>query len=198
MLNGAQFNSIWWQYLGNFQWNAIANSFENVIKQLLKYELPHDKPSKVACALSEDSDPPSLIRVFAVPMKKAWVTSYPLSAQRRLGGCSGWSESSLGARAISLVLSWGGSDVYFDEIKCLNYCSSFQENKLARQYLHNHILIWVYTVCSDLSVRKLWSITVVRILVCKTYMLDKHIRNKQTHTFSVFLRSGNFQYFFLK
>ena len=40
------------------------------------------------CAPSEDSDqpwhPPSLIRVFAVRMKKAWVLSYPLGAQRRL------------------------------------------------------------------------------------------------------------------
>ena len=40
------------------------------------------------CAPSEDSaqpgHPPSLIRVFAVRMKKAWVLSYPLSAQRRL------------------------------------------------------------------------------------------------------------------
>ena len=29
----------------------------------------------------------------------------------RLGGCPGWSESSLGAHAILLVLSWGGSYV---------------------------------------------------------------------------------------
>ena len=40
------------------------------------------------CAPSKDSDqpghPPSLIRVLAVRMKKAWVLSYPLSAQRRL------------------------------------------------------------------------------------------------------------------
>ena len=45
----------------------------------------------MTCAPSEDSDqpghPPSLIRVFAVPMKKAWILSYPLSAQRRL-----WSD----------------------------------------------------------------------------------------------------------
>ena len=60
----------------------------------------------MACAPSEDSDQsghlPSLIRVFAVRMKKAWVLSYPLSAQRkliRLGGCPGWSESSLGAQS---------------------------------------------------------------------------------------------------
>ena len=58
------------------------------------------------CAPSEDSDqpghPPSLIRVFTVRMKKAWVLSYPLSAQRRLirlGGCPSWSESSLGAHS---------------------------------------------------------------------------------------------------
>ena len=47
------------------------------------------------CASSEDSDqpwhPPSLIRVFAVCMKKAWVLSYPLSAQRRLR--SDWADA---------------------------------------------------------------------------------------------------------
>ena len=56
------------------------------------YELPHDKTNRMACAPSKDSDqpghPPSLIIVFAVGMKKAWVLSYPLSAQRRL-----WSDS---------------------------------------------------------------------------------------------------------
>ena len=43
----------------------------------LPYEAPHDKTNKMACAPSEESDqpghPPSLIRVFAVRMKKAWV-----------------------------------------------------------------------------------------------------------------------------
>ena len=51
-------------------------------------ELPHDKTSKMACAPREDLDQPghlpSLIRVFAVRMKKAWVLSYPLSAHQRL------------------------------------------------------------------------------------------------------------------
>ena len=60
------------------------------------FEPPHDKTNKMVCAPSEDSDqpghPPSLIRVFAVRMKKAWVLSNPLSAQRIL-----WSESSVGA-----------------------------------------------------------------------------------------------------
>ena len=49
---------------------------------------PHqDKTNKVVCAPSEDSDqpgiPPSLIRVFAVHLKKAWVLSYPLSEKQR-------------------------------------------------------------------------------------------------------------------
>ena len=47
------------------------------------------------CVPSEDSDqpghPPSLIRVFAVRMKKPWVLSYPLSAQRRLW--SDWADA---------------------------------------------------------------------------------------------------------
>ena len=41
---------------------------------------------------------PSMIRVFAAFMTKALFLSYPLSAPRRLirlGGCPGWSESSL-------------------------------------------------------------------------------------------------------
>ena len=61
----------------------------------MTFEPPRDKTNKMACGPSKDSDqsrqhPPSLIRVFAVRIKKAWVLSYPLSAQRRLirlGGC---------------------------------------------------------------------------------------------------------------
>ena len=62
-------------------------------------EPPHDKINKVACAPSEDSDqpghPPSPIRVFAVRMKKAWVLSCLLSAQRRIvrGSISGMSST---------------------------------------------------------------------------------------------------------
>ena len=85
-----------------------------------RFEPWHDKTNKMACAPSRDSDqpghPPSLIRVFAVRKKKAWVLSYPFSALRRLirlGGCPGWSESLLGAHAILLVLSWGNSFYFY-------------------------------------------------------------------------------------
>ena len=60
-----------------------------------EFEPPRDKTSKMACAPSEDSDqpghPPSLIRVFAVRLKKARILSYPLSAKRRL--CSDWADT---------------------------------------------------------------------------------------------------------
>ena len=76
-------------------------------------EPPHDKTNKMACAPSKDSDqsghPPSLIRVFAVHMKKTRVLSYSLSAQQRL-----WSDRLIwvftGHTVILLVLSWGGSN----------------------------------------------------------------------------------------
>ena len=66
---------------------------------LLPFEPPHDKTNKMACAPSEGSDQPgltpSLPRVFAVRMKKAWVLSYPM----RLG--SDWADAQAG-----LSLCW--------------------------------------------------------------------------------------------
>ena len=60
------------------------------------------------CASSEDSDQPghlpSLIRVFAVRMKKAWVLNYPLSTQRRLW--SDWADAQA-----DLSLHWADAQV---------------------------------------------------------------------------------------
>ena len=67
------------------------------------------------CAPSEDSDqpgrPPSLIRVFAVRMKKAWVLSYPPSAQRRLWSDWANAQADLSLRwahthVVGFVMSW--------------------------------------------------------------------------------------------
>ena len=93
-----------------------------------RVEPPHDKINKMACAPSEDSDqpgqPPSLIRVFAVRMKKAWVLSYPLRAQLVFAGRT----------VILLILSWGGS-----VLSCLLFPEgsfSFPPwEKLSRRYL---------------------------------------------------------------
>ena len=67
-----------------------------VIEYANSWNEPHrDKTNKMACAPSEDSDqpghPPSLIRVFAVRLKKASSLSYSLSAQRRLW--SDWADA---------------------------------------------------------------------------------------------------------
>ena len=71
------------------------------------------------CAPSEDSDqpghPPSLIRVFAVRMKKAWVLSYPLSAQRRLW--SDWADAQA-----DLSLRWAHSHFVGFVMRWLNLC----------------------------------------------------------------------------
>ena len=70
--------------------NTLVSSY-TFIMWVESNEPPHEKTNKMACAPSEDSDqpghPPSLIRVFTVRMKKAWVLSFPLSAQQRL-----WSD----------------------------------------------------------------------------------------------------------
>ena len=67
------------------------------------------------CAPSEDSDqpghPPSLIRVFAVHLKKPWVLSYPLSAQRRLWSDWADAQADLSLRwahthFVGFVMSW--------------------------------------------------------------------------------------------
>ena len=110
-------------------YNAIRNMFGSGFK--MKIERRHDKTNKMIVAPSEDSDqhghPPSLIRVFAFRLKQYWVLSYPLSAQRRLiglGGCLGWSESSLDSKVILLVLSWGGSDSSSSSLNLQHVCIS--------------------------------------------------------------------------
>ena len=65
----------------NLTWWAVTRNMSRLMR----------KTNKMACAPSKGSDqpehPPSLIRVFAGRMKKDWVLSYPLSAQRRF-----WSD----------------------------------------------------------------------------------------------------------
>ena len=49
-------------------------------------EQEHDINDKITCASSVDTDqlghPPSLIRVFAIRLKKGWVLGHPSSAQQ--------------------------------------------------------------------------------------------------------------------
>ena len=89
--------SMWTIFWGTYLFLKLSVCMKTffVTQFLYWYEPPHDKTNKMACAPSEDSDqpglPPSRIRVFAVRMKKTWVLSYPLSAQRRLW--SDWADA---------------------------------------------------------------------------------------------------------
>ena len=89
-------------------WTTCSLRHQAIISSI--YEPPHDKTNGIACAPSEDSDqpghPPSLIRVFAVHMKKAWVLSYPLSAQRRLWSDWADAQADLSLRWAHMPFCW--------------------------------------------------------------------------------------------
>ena len=95
------------------------------------FEPPRDKTNEVARTPSENSDqpghPPSLIRVFADRMRKAWVLSYPLSAQRSLW--SDWADAQA-----DLSLRWAHSNfvgfVMWRLIYLLPLSKGYQRTKL--------------------------------------------------------------------
>ena len=72
------------------------------------HEPPHDKTIKMAIAPSEDTNqpahPPSLIRVFAVHLKKTLGPQLPIERTTKTLIRVGRSESSLGTKAFLLVL----------------------------------------------------------------------------------------------
>ena len=75
--------------------NTRSSSYTSLKRHIRQSEPPHDKNNKMACASSKDWDQPghtpSLIRVFAVHIKKALVLSYPLSVKQRLW--SDWADA---------------------------------------------------------------------------------------------------------
>ena len=93
------------------------------------------------CAPNEDSDqpghPPSLIRVFAVRMKKAWVLSYPLSAQRSLW--SDWADAQA-----DLSLRWAHTHYVGFVMSWLNCYAdiSIKIKKTAIKSVIKHSLVW--------------------------------------------------------
>ena len=82
-----------------------------------KYEPRHDKTNKMTVRPAKTDQPwhpPSLIRVFAVRMKKHWTLSYPLSAQGRL-----WSD--LADAQANLSLRWAHTHCVGFVVSWLNY-----------------------------------------------------------------------------
>ena len=100
---------LFWQIdLTNLQWQK---------RPLGVNEPLHDKTNKITFVHSEDSDQPghlpSLISLRC-PHEETLGPKLPIEWTAktliRLGKCPGWSESSLGAQIILLVVSWGSSD----------------------------------------------------------------------------------------
>ena len=84
-----------WTEVGSANRSATRTLLYNWKETKTIIEPHRDKTSKMAYAPGEDLDqpghPPSLIRVFPVRIKKVWVLSYPLSAERRLW--SDWADA---------------------------------------------------------------------------------------------------------
>ena len=87
----------------------------------------------------------SLIRVFAVRMKKAWVLSYPLSAQWRLW--SDWADAQA-----DLSLRWAHNHIvgFCHEVAHMNVLiqDNFTQNFIAKFY---HFFLWKYLDSSPTS-----------------------------------------------
>ena len=100
--------------------------------------------------INQPGHPPSLIRVFANRMKKAW------SAQQRLirlGGCPGWSESLLGAQSFCWFCHEAAhllSAILYVMLLCLcTYMMIFMNEKhkmwVSLTYgLYLNLLIWIW------------------------------------------------------
>ena len=94
------------------------------------------------CAPSEDSDqpghPPSLIRVFAVHMKKAWVLGYTLSAQRRLW--SDWADAQA-----DLSLRW----VHTHFVGFVMSWLIYTVNLYSKQYIFLRKIFFLKSICKS-------------------------------------------------
>ena len=109
-------------------------------------------------------------QVFAVRMKKAQVLNYPLSAQWRLirlGGCQGWSESSLGTQMILLVLSRGGS---FYGNHCIT--STITMMKKTEEESRSGV---VFSICPDTPIRATFTITAMKPITPRQCWKERHI-----------------------
>ena len=86
------------RWIASKAWCFCGKVFSLLQQGLMTYELPHDKINKMTCARQR--------------LITAWAQCFFMRTDKtliRLGGCPGWSESSLGVQVILLVLSCCGS-----------------------------------------------------------------------------------------
>ena len=136
----------------------------------LQFAPPRDKTNQVVCVPSEDSDqpghPPSLIRVFAVRMKKAWVLSYPLTALRRLW--SDWADAQA-----DLSLSWAQSFCWFCHLFSTDdkICYPMLSFMVFNCQHHYDSVVVNHRICQT-NQAKLWQVRQLFCL-CQTICLTK-------------------------
>ena len=101
----ATFNTVQMWFWFKFDLRFIFQHWHVTLCRLFILQWASTWQNKMACVSSKDSGQPgypfSLIRVFAVHMKKPWVLSYPWRAQQRLK--PGWSVSLLAAQLYCLL-----------------------------------------------------------------------------------------------
>ena len=110
----------------------------------------------MACVPSEDSDQPghlfSLIRVFAVHMRKAWVLSYPLSTPWRLWSVWVDAQTDLSLLWVLMPFCWFYHVAAHLSQNTITPSKSQASSKDSDQPVHLRCMIRVFTVC----VKNLW------------------------------------------
>ena len=101
--------------------------------------MENDKTNKMLCAPSEDADqpghPPSLICVFAVRLKKAWLLSYPFSDNE---------DSDQTGRMPRLIWVFAGPACHFAGFVLHWLICEKTESLKALRYKFIKTLIWIF------------------------------------------------------
>ena len=131
------------------------------------------------CAPSKDLDqpghPPSLIRVFAVHLKKPWVLSYPLSAQRRL-----WADAQADlslrwahTHFVGFVMSWLNSyNRILTTISKRRGMNVAANQTMSKFVVYVHIMLYIVKQLIDV-LHQFISITLSPIQVFSFTLVDK-------------------------
>ena len=87
-------------------YDLVALPIPQYIANPIRLTRPMNRLMTKPTNLDQPGHPPSLIRVFTVRMKKAWVLRYPLSAQRRLWSAWADAQDDLSLRWAQMPFCW--------------------------------------------------------------------------------------------
>ena len=116
---------VWWVFIykGQVCNGKWAASWQNQQNGICDQQRQISLGTRPVWSSNQPGHPPSLIRVFTVRMKKAWVFSYPLSTQRRL-----WADWA-NAQA-DLSLRWAHSHFVGFVMRRLKYIMTLSNGSL--------------------------------------------------------------------